>query len=378
MALAPNPLSLKAPPPRVVLLPDALFFVRVVAIAPAASAAEVASQVELALEGLSPFPVAHLFHGHHWVPGSTSAVVYAAYRKRFGSDETEAWSEAELVAPRFATLLTARVDRGTAAVLPSDEGLTVIHWGGPQGEPSTVLVRAWNEAATDGERLRIQEELVRSLGGTRVVHEIDQQPALVRDGGAAEFSVKAGPVEAALQREQLDALDVRDKAELAVRRRGHVRDVFLWRAFLACVAGIALAGLLEVGMIGGRFWQRSRQALVEQQAPQVAEIERAQSLATRIEELSTKRLRPLEMISIVAAKRPSSIYFSRATTTGLLSLEVEAQTSVPADVSTYQASLRQIGEIAKVDVQPQGIREGTSVFRLVVTFKPEAFAPAKS
>ena len=64
------------PPPKVALLPDGLFFVRAVGIdasnAPgsALTAAEVASQVELALEAIAPFPLAQVYYGHFWLPGA--------------------------------------------------------------------------------------------------------------------------------------------------------------------------------------------------------------------------------------------------------------------------------------------------------------------
>ena len=52
------------PPPTVCLLPDALFFTRAIPIAAETPAADVASQVELALESLAPFPVAQLYYGY--------------------------------------------------------------------------------------------------------------------------------------------------------------------------------------------------------------------------------------------------------------------------------------------------------------------------
>ena len=66
--------SLTAPPPKVVLLPDAQFFTRVVPVEGVATAAEVAAQVELALEALAPFPLAQMYHGHFWKPGAKHAL----------------------------------------------------------------------------------------------------------------------------------------------------------------------------------------------------------------------------------------------------------------------------------------------------------------
>ena len=62
------------PPPRVVILPDAVFFSRSIEVPPAATEAEVVSQVGLALEALSPFPLAHLYYGYYRPPGAGRAL----------------------------------------------------------------------------------------------------------------------------------------------------------------------------------------------------------------------------------------------------------------------------------------------------------------
>src|SRR5579871_1864848 len=90
------------PPPRVALLPDALFFSRAVGVASEAVDAaqrwaDVSAQVELAFETLAPFPLSQLFYGHFWADGSTQALAFAAYRRRFTAEQTDAWADAELV-----------------------------------------------------------------------------------------------------------------------------------------------------------------------------------------------------------------------------------------------------------------------------------------
>ena len=106
-----------------------------------------------------------------------------------------------------------------------------------------------------------------------------------------------------------------------------------------------------------------------------------QTLATRIEELSTKRLRPFEMITLVhiegnpGTKKPDSIQFLRTTTSGLYVLQIEAQTKIGGDLALYQAALRANSAVASVEVTRQELRDATTSFTLVVTFKPEALTP---
>src|SRR5262245_33866005 len=129
--MSASPLSfLRAgpPPPKVALLPDALFFTRAVPITAGATAAEAAAQIELALEAVSPFPLAQLYYGWFWQPGLEHAFVYAAYRRRFTSDQTAAWADAELVLPVSAALLGAAVSPASTMILATEDGLTAVHW----------------------------------------------------------------------------------------------------------------------------------------------------------------------------------------------------------------------------------------------------------
>src|SRR5262245_13996242 len=87
------------PPPKVALLPDALFFTRAVPVTNGALPAEATTQIELAIEGFSPFPLAQLYYGWFWIPGAEQALVFAAYRRRFTAEQTALWGDAELVLP---------------------------------------------------------------------------------------------------------------------------------------------------------------------------------------------------------------------------------------------------------------------------------------
>ena len=107
------------PPPRVALLSDALFFTRSVPVAKGATPAQAAAELELALEGISPFPLAQLYYGWFWVPGAERALVFASYRRRFTAEQTADWEQAELVLPTFAAVLGAEVDAAKAGYVQS-------------------------------------------------------------------------------------------------------------------------------------------------------------------------------------------------------------------------------------------------------------------
>ncbi len=394
MSLAPELTSAPAPTApapaaagaSVVLLPDARFFVRAVPVNAAAGAEAVSREVELALEVVSPFPVSQLFYGYLWHPDSVHALVFAAFRRRFTDDEQASWVEAERVVPQFVLAASLNPGAGRTVVLGDGASLTAVYWGEPGPVPSRVVTAPLAPDASDAERSAVRSALLRAVGsvGAGVV----DLPTPVRtpdEGNEQRVLWSAGEYTLSLPLANGSHLDVRDKGELAARRASQRRARLLWRGFLAGLGALVLLTLGEVALIGLRAWEAGRLARVEAQQPAVDRIMSQQALATRIEELSTKQLRPFEMISLVTVagnpgtQKPVSVQFIRTVTNGLYTLEVEAQTKVGGDLALYQAALRQNPAVASVEVAKHDVRDATTTFVLVITFKPEALAmPGRS
>jgi hypothetical protein len=370
----------------VVLLPDARFFVKAVPVNAAADAEAVSREVELALEVVSPFPVNQLFHGHLWHPESAHALVFAAFRRRFTDDEQAAWAEAERVVPHFVLGASLNPGAGRTVVLGDGPSLTAVYWGEPGPVPSRVVTAPLSPDASDAERTAVRSALLRAVGsvGAGVV----DLPLPVRtpdEGNEQRVLWAASEYTLSLPLANGSHLDVRDKGELAARRASQRRARLLWRGFLASLGALVLLALGEAALIGLRAWEAGRLARVEAQQPAVDRIMSQQALATRIEELSTKQLRPFEMISLVTVagnpgtQKPVSVQFIRTVTNGLYTLEIEAQTKVGGDLALYQAALRQNPAVASVEVAKHDVRDATTTFVLVITFKPEGLAmPGRS
>ncbi len=362
------------PPPRVAILADALFFARAVPIAPAATPGEVVTQVELAVEALAPFPLGQLFYGHYWTPGSPRALVYASYRRRFTVEQTSAWIGADWVLPAFAALLGAEVGPATTVVLATADGLTAIHW--EQGPvPAVVLTRPIPPGASDEVRAALRGDLLRAVGESRTVLDLPSPPVPQPARTDREVVFASGDLRSRLPLAALTALDVRDRRELAAVRRARARDVVLWRVLTGSIAACAVLAVGELALAGSGLWQRARLVQLNAQSPVVGRIMQEQELANRITELSTRRLLPLEMISLVAAKKPASIQFLRASTSGLSTLNVDAQTNNAGEIGTFRTALETLPECDHVEVRLLGSRDNLTPFTLIVTFRPSALKP---
>jgi hypothetical protein len=377
-----NFLSSGPPPPKVALVPDAVFFSRSIAVPAGATGAEVVSQVGLALEGLSPFPLTQLYYGYYRPAGADRALAFAAYRRRFTADQVAEWSGAEHVIPAFAAILGCEAGAGTTVVLSAADGMTAVHWDeGPV--PSSVLHLPLAADATDEARAQVRAKLIESTGVASRVLDVPSPPVAQPGKSDSELVFAAGAVTSRVTAEVAAALDVRDKADLDALARSRRRDLILWRATIGAVAACAVLALCELLLVGAGMWQAVRVAKVAAQRPTVDRIMEEQDLARHIGDLSTKRLLPLEMISAVSPevalpKTPTSIQFLRAQTNGLYTIMVEAQTSNAGEIAGYKTALEQAPACEKVEIRDQRARDAVVSFTLVVTFKPAALTPATS
>lgn len=376
--------KLKPPPParkRAVLLPDHCFFVRVLAVAPAATPEEIAGQVELALEGLAPFPVSQLCHGYFHPPGAARALAFASYRRRFTVDDAAAWKDADAVMPAFATFLEAGRPERRALLVQGPDFITALGWDGQDAVPAMVETRRIAPDAPPEERAAVQAGLVEQLKDFPPPVEMPAPAGTESTMGDDGLVFPVGGNGARFDEAQLDALDVRNKEELADRRKLRRRNLLLWRVFAGCVAALVLGAGLEIALAGLRLWQKNRAVQVEAQAPVAVEIETKQKLADRIEELSTQRLMPIRMIEIINDKRPGSILFTRVVARDLYTLHIDGKTNVTPDVASFEAVLRDLPELESIE-PPGGnmqTRGGAATFSFILRFKPEPLrAPAPS
>jgi hypothetical protein len=337
--------------------------------------------VELALESLSPFPLAQVYFGYFWPEGADRALAYAAYRRRFTVEQVEGWRGVEHVVPTFAAVLGIPAEPATTLILASAEGLTAAHWDrGPV--PASVHYQPLPPDAPEEERAAARARLLRAAGESARVIDVGAPPLPV-GAGERELAFTVGDLRSVIPAGVADALDVRDKAELAALARARHRDMLLWRVALGAVAACLLMALGEVALFGAGLWEKTRLAKVAAQKPTVAHIMGEQELASRIDDLSTKRLLPLEMISAAAPevaepKAPPSIQFLHATANTLDSIQIEAQTSNAGEIAGYKTALEQAPGIERVEIRDQRARDNVVTFLLVITFKPGALAPAAS
>jgi len=368
------------PAPRVVLLSDQRFFARAMPVVDANDAEQVASQLEIALEAISPFPPGQLYFGFHWVPGSAHALVFSSYRKRFPSDQVDEWGQAVLVMPTFAAFSALDPKPATTLVYPTADGLTAVHWdNGPV--PSRVLTAHIPAETSPEEQQRIRDKLLRDAGETKELIELTSAPEVVNSSDDSAYLFRAGEFETRLPVESATNLDVRDPVELAAYRKGARRDVNLWRTTAASLAVLLVLGVLEITLaVGGGMRRQVQGITIEQQSPQVTEIQNKARLAADIERLASENLLPLEMMTIIGGDIPQRGQITwtsaSATETNLDTLVVLCSSPNAGDAENYRLALSSLPQIESVEITSSRLANGVNTFTLNVTFAPGALEKA--
>lgn len=356
-----------------VFVPSDRFFMRFVPLAPDLPALE---QAELALEALAPFPPAQLFWGCCVSPDRSQALVYAAHRRRFTAEETAAWETHDLAVPGLLTLIGSTPARPGLRVLVGETSLSGAAWKDKNTWPVAVHNREFGETPTEAMRLQFVAELAAKAGLSNTDAEFltgSGRARRERDVLIFEWIGTAGAVVSSTKVAwaDQDALDVRDRAFLGKRRGERRRSELIWRLLLAGGAAAILAGLLDLSAVAFNLIGRAQQMRVSAQAPLVQQLDSAQSLNSRINDLTQRRLRFFEMLAAINEPRPASVQFLRTSSNRRNLLEVEAQTASADDVGALEAALRQMPTLEKVEVKNIRASNGVTTFGLAVTFKSE-------
>jgi hypothetical protein len=361
-------------PGTVVLVPGDRFFLKDLTLDPATPAA---AQVEIALEESSPFPLAQMYHGHVVSADGSRALAYAAYRRRFTPEETAEWAEAAMVLPDFLALLGPVPSSASVVIQPHAGGLNGAAWDGRSSLPVALTVRAVAEP-TETQIAEMAAELhhrggIADAGVRRLSGPVGA--GLTAEGGVA-FRV-GGEETCRLPASAVAVADVRDKEFLDTRLREGRRRRGWWAALLAVAALWLLAAGVEIATAVLGMRTRQDEAAVAQHAEEAARIETADTVARRVEDLTARPERPFEWLAAAGAARPRSVQFLRTSSRGDRTLEIEAQTADAADAGVYEASLRQLPQVERVETRELRAREGMTSFVMAVKFKATAAAPAK-
>ena len=360
------------------MLPGNRFFIRRLAV----EGADVAGQVNLALEAASPFPLEQMLVGFVTSADGKQVLAYAAHRRRFTAEESFAWPADCQVVPEFLALCGRRPAGDGVIVHRGEERLTALAWKTGEELPTAIVVAE----LADADEAALAREVAARAG-------LPADVALEAVAGALTGAMQEGALvlkcadDAAftIPRKGLDDSDIRDTDFLAERRKKERLNLLLWNGARAAAAVLLGALLLDLGGLVIRARSGTLEAGNEVRRPLVEDIEESKKITDRILELGVKRLLPFEMLAIANDHRPATVEFTNVTCelrkpkdSVLIKpiMTVDAKTPNAGDISDFLKALQALPEVESVTNSEPRVRDTATTFRLEITFRQPALLKA--
>jgi len=346
------------------LLPGNRFFVRLIELEPD----NIASQVSLAIETVSPFPSEQMLMGYITSADNKWALTYAAHRRRFTAEESFAWPDDCQVIPEFLALLGQRPENGGILIHEGADLLTALAWTENQPLPKCVLVVDKKDSSVD----LLTKEIIDRTGlpsTTVVITTVGELSSDKNDSQLILNCNKGKPFQ--LSSNQLDNADIRDADFLSTRRKKERVNKLLWNTARVAVGVIILSLVFEISAFLINWRSNNLRLINESRQSAIQEIESAQAISARITDMNTKAPLPLEMLAVANENRPVTVDFQRVNCKNNTQLEIEARTTNASDVYTFEKSLKESAEVSFVATKDMRARDSFTTFSVTITFKPE-------
>ncbi len=377
----------KIPQRTLLLLPGEYFFTQMVELPEAIEGKDIEPFAEFSLEGISPFPLEHLYWGFLHDEGSPHILIYAAYRERVRKSGFEDLEAHDHVFPDFVAGLPEAHGQPGISFLNHQTSLSALSFrSGCRVPVDTRSMPLPESEMEDEELLKQRETFLKSLdhSGFQVSDDVNAITiAHGKAGGKPElFYRTVNGSDAAMEWKRDDSFpglsetacweaDVRDKIFVQRERKALAISQKVW--FAAMGAGIA-AGLLllfQLGILGGGIWIKNRENTIAEQAPEFAYVEERLNLLEKIDQYVQQELRPFEMLSLLNVGRPKIVHFTEAATDAYNQLVVEGVGNNVEAVNSYTQSLRNSPRISSVETRVRS-SGGKAPFTLQITFNDEA------
>ena len=376
------------PERRVLLVPADTFYSHRFDLPPDIPEEERNGAIELLLEGVSPFPMEHLYWGFLFEEKTNQAFVYAVPHARLAKLGIEKIEDYFHAFPGFLSAIGPAFTRRTVRFVAENTAVTAVYFEPGESIPARVSSRrVQDEFLSDQAVLETRDKLAKAVPaaegwaveegvfvGAGVVVEGEQKLICFHRRLLPETIKTPGPTESLpdshafpLAPEAVWAADIRSPEWAATesRNRRFSRSIFK----ITTAAGIFLIFLLLLQGLnfGLGIYNRSRAEHIVELQPRVQRINDTWTLAARITQSTEQDLAPFRMLELINEVRPQSVYFTRTRATAFNELRIEGFSAAVAPVNAYADSVRQLPFIADVENVVE-TRDGQTRFDLIIRF----------
>ncbi|MCC5839102.1 MAG: hypothetical protein JJT96_03175 [Opitutales bacterium] len=379
----------RIPERRLLLAPADAFFCHHMEIPADVQAAggDVSEAIELMLEGLSPFPVDHLFWGYIREPDRTEVLAYAiphARLRKLGVDNIDAFFHAF---PGFLTRFGETHPGKRVTFLCENGSVSALYHLPDRQVPERILSRrVAGDFLTDEAILATRDRLANAVpadGGWTVEegvwvgegYKIDGERHLSFKHRHLTPETSGNPTERSfgLDAEATWAADIHSRVWRTAQRKERERSRYVWLSTVAAMGFFVFLILFQSLTWGFDIWNGRQTRRIVAEQPAVLRVNDTWALAARLTQSTEQDIAPFRMLELVNHVRPDSVYFTRTRATAHNEVRIEGLSNAVAPVNAYAESLRRLPAVEEVENVFE-TRDGQTRFDLTVRFRE---APAR-
>ncbi len=380
-------LSQRVPERTLLLVPGHFFYGHRFAVPVEMPPSEVPAFIELALEGVSPFPLEQLAWGFIHEPTEGQAYAYATslgrLRQYIGEQGLESFHYA---LPGFIAQYGVVFRRPTVRFIAQHGAVTALLYAEGKRLPLRSVSRQTKSELPDNTQILETRDLIAKALPAEAKDATVEEGIWVGEGYTIDghdrpvFNLRHitrdGPGKQITHTPELNPTalwnaDLRDRQFQNKERRERSISQGLWLGLKGIAAAAVLLVLLQITLWGMLGWLSSRQSTINAQAPAVQRVEESDLLALQLTEAAEQSLRPIRMLEVVNADRPPQIFFTRTQSLEYNQLSIQGQSTqgIPL-VNTYEQALRRVEGVVRVE-QSARTQGGRTTFDMTVTFSDD-------
>lgn len=334
----------------------------------------------LELEGMSPFPLEHLYYGYRLDAAGRYGFVFAAYKRRFEGSEVGGWRRLDAVLPDFLVGLGDSSKAAAPLLLVTPKSLVALAYDDRSELPSRFYAegRIDHEEAIGRQIETFRQGLppaFRGFGDIRIWF-IDTNPQWLRQSVWLEAKDADGAPQTRtfLNRDALWRADMRDPETVDQAKKDERQNATLWKGVIgvAAVMALLLVGEIIWGASYGylalrRHWNAERESLVQS-------IDSKQATANTLRNYLESNLMPFQMIeALMPLQDHPNIIYRRFETQGPDTLVIDAKANNQSQVTAFRGRLERFDKIESVELSNQQNNPQGSLFTTTIHFYPGAF-----
>ena len=375
-------LDKRLPVRETLMLPSDIFFSREIPLPEGTLPAEIQGYAQLQVEAIAPFPIENLAWGY--IASGDSVLVYAATEERAKSFALNGFENLWNAFPAFLPFaLQPPATEDTVRICIASSSASAVWIKSGQSIPYRIQscrIQEGTPLASDDEILAARETVLQTLGlpetlkiedGVIFLENVndkrDDKITFVTRHVSAQ-QPKAQSISTTISGDAIWNADTRGRTYATAQSNDRRKSSIIWKAFASACVAAALLVFLTIGLLAVKTTTTIYRSIVKHNAPEVELLQNKSDFAANLESVTEREMKPFSMLAVANAKRPSGLYYERASANDWNTMHLEGGAQRSELIQGYIEELGKDPFVHEVRTLRTATTGGNSTFDIEVVF----------